>query len=332
MTLAISSTFANLLVETLREQGILPQGYATSSGRYNSKKEMPIEQWTQLLDHASNCMPDTVPAIEIGKRTEAHHMGIVGYALQASGDVRELLRRYSQYHCTIVQDVPILIDESQSFVSLSWKVEARHRMLDSNLLAVTAMTTFIRKTTGIDSFTPRRVGFVDDVPPYVNVIQLVLGDNISFNNQSVIYEVAGEILDQPLLSSDMHLVSLLQDTIDGLLPNRERKLEVSGFLGQVHDLLANGLASREFSIEHISQKLHMSKRTFTRRLASHGTSYRRELRKVRQETTKTYLCDGRIPLVEIAQLVGFEDQSSFTRSFKTWTGLSPLEWKATINQ
>ena len=41
-----------------------------------------------------------------------------------------------------------------------------------------------------------------------------------------------------------------------------------------------------------------------------------------------YLQEGRLSLTEIAFLVGFTDQSNFSRAFRRWTGVSPGEWKA----
>ena len=48
------------------------------------------------------------------------------------------------------------------------------------------------------------------------------------------------------------------------------------------------------------------------------------------ETAKQALTDPTNSLAEIAFLVGFEEQSSFSRAFKRWTGVSPSEHRATL--
>jgi len=44
---------------------------------------------------------------------------------------------------------------------------------------------------------------------------------------------------------------------------------------------------------------------------------------VRVQTAKTLLADRTIALSEIAFLLGYSEQSAFTRAFERWTGATP---------
>lgn len=57
-----------------------------------------------------------------------------------------------------------------------------------------------------------------------------------------------------------------------------------------------------------------------------GLSYSDYLNQVKIEASKDFLINDS-PLAEVAQLVGFNDQSYFTKIFKKYEGLSPLKWK-----
>lgn len=46
-------------------------------------------------------------------------------------------------------------------------------------------------------------------------------------------------------------------------------------------------------------------------------------------TTTTALTDSSISLNEIAMILGYSDQSVFTRAFKQWSGVAPLNWRKT---
>ncbi len=71
----------------------------------------------------------------------------------------------------------------------------------------------------------------------------------------------------------------------------------------------------------------MSPRTLQRRLAEEGTTFNSVVDEVRHHSAKLRLADGALTLAEVGYLVGFEEQSSFTRAFKRWTGVSPREYR-----
>lgn len=47
----------------------------------------------------------------------------------------------------------------------------------------------------------------------------------------------------------------------------------------------------------------------------------------RRQLAEGYLQDAQLPLGEIAALLGFSEQSAFSRAFAKWHGLSPLRWR-----
>ena len=71
----------------------------------------------------------------------------------------------------------------------------------------------------------------------------------------------------------------------------------------------------------------VSPRSLQRRLSEAGTSFARTVDAVREERAKTFLRSGDVSLAEASWLLGFSEQSAFTRAFKRWTGVSPTEWR-----
>jgi len=69
----------------------------------------------------------------------------------------------------------------------------------------------------------------------------------------------------------------------------------------------------------------MSVRSLQRRLKEAGTTFRTVLDMVRKDLASTYVHDPDIELAEVAFLLGFSDQSDFSRAFKRWTGNPPSE-------
>jgi AraC family transcriptional regulator len=67
-------------------------------------------------------------------------------------------------------------------------------------------------------------------------------------------------------------------------------------------------------------------RTFRRQ---RGESVGDCVRRLRVESARRLLEDGRQPLSEVALAAGFADQSHFTRVFRRLTGMTPGEYRRT---
>jgi AraC-like DNA-binding protein len=69
--------------------------------------------------------------------------------------------------------------------------------------------------------------------------------------------------------------------------------------------------------------LNMSARTLHRQLQEEGASLQELKDSVREQRARTLLLRTRKPLKQIANEVGFSNEKSFIRAFKTWTGQAP---------
>ena len=76
----------------------------------------------------------------------------------------------------------------------------------------------------------------------------------------------------------------------------------------------------------IARALHQSASTLQRRLRREGTTYQRLLDTTRRELALEYLKEGEHTLADITFLLGFADQSNFTRAFRRWTGKTPRQF------
>lgn len=83
--------------------------------------------------------------------------------------------------------------------------------------------------------------------------------------------------------------------------------------------LAELAALARMSVRHFSRAFH----------ASTGYSPHQYLLRQRVERAKSLLLKDRMPLCEIAQSVGFADQSQFTRTFSRQMGIAPAAYRST---
>lgn len=88
------------------------------------------------------------------------------------------------------------------------------------------------------------------------------------------------------------------------------------------------LARGEFSAEEIAEELGLSKRSLQRKLAEENITFKELLDLYRQEQAMMMLANGEHDMGRIAYDLGYNEQSSFNRAFKRWTGQSPTRWLA----
>ena len=74
----------------------------------------------------------------------------------------------------------------------------------------------------------------------------------------------------------------------------------------------------------------MSVRSLQRNLRKFGTTFGAVLDETRRELAEHYVSDLKEDLTEIAFKLGYSEQSSFSRAFKRWTGISPSAYRGVI--
>lgn len=327
----VSRAYAQVVVNLLTQRGLpIPKSTGPLLDEGEPEDPVAIDQWVHLLEDASALIPDMPIGLLVGQAIQPHHLGILGYALMASENVGELLRRYVQYQCTFIRGFPTELSTSGDTATLRWPVLTPFSIFQSNVCAVTAMLTALRTATGQKRLIPAHIGFVDEKPPEIKKYKTVLGHNLSFNNEVMSFALPVSMLELSLEGADAQLIAIIHRQLDDLTPLVAAGEQSDELLVNLHRQIAIGLGQQPLSIGDMASLLGMSRRTLSRRLVERGTTFRRELTRVQERVAKSYLKDKRIPLAAIALLVGYEDQSSFTRAFKQWTGITPGHWQQKV--
>ena len=102
-------------------------------------------------------------------------------------------------------------------------------------------------------------------------------------------------------------------------------LEKENIIHRVKTGIIKLLPSGGVADEKVAKTLGMSVRSLQRKLSEAGTTFRTLLDEIRKELALSYVRDPNIEFVEIAFLLGFSEQSAFSRAFKRLTGISPSE-------
>ncbi|MFN3712977.1 MAG: AraC family transcriptional regulator ligand-binding domain-containing protein [Alcanivoracaceae bacterium] len=130
-------------------------------------------------------------------------------------------------------------------------------------------------------------------------------------------------LDQPLPTANPEALkqALLQCERDSALLDQGDDIVRRVRAALVHG--ADGYPSRD----QLAGELHLSPRTFRRRLQDQGHSYQSLLDQARRRDSLTLLRNPALEVRQIAGLLGYSDPANFTRAFRQWTGLAPRQWR-----
>ena len=82
-------------------------------------------------------------------------------------------------------------------------------------------------------------------------------------------------------------------------------------------------------MEDVARSLGMGERTLARKLANEELNFTEILQQLRRDLAVRYLDDRKLHISKIAWLLGFNEVSSFTHTFKRWTGKTPSQMRTT---
>jgi AraC-like DNA-binding protein len=110
-----------------------------------------------------------------------------------------------------------------------------------------------------------------------------------------------------------------------------RRDNTSQLCTRVENAISSLLPHGRVVVDDVARSLGMSKRTLARRLADEGLNFTEILEQLRRDLAVRYLDDRKLHISQIAWLLGFNEVSAFTHTFKRWTGKTPSQLRTTAD-
>lgn len=160
-------------------------------------------------------------------------------------------------------------------------------------------------------------------PQDTSLLEAYFGKDLHFNCDISCIYIKRESLNYPMCQLEYNLSNRFIGQLAQLF-NGENQDE---FISSVHQSLLKLLPKGNVNIVDVAADLNISKRTLQRRLTERNTQFAQVLQQIRTELSKRYIGDKRLNLIEVAFLLGYSEQSSFTSAFKAWHGVSPGKYR-----
>ncbi len=318
----VPSTYVRLLFDYLERLGYDPRavlGEAPPDAGDRGLGRYPVTRWVALLERASARLRDPFLGLHLGQTITPAHFGVMGYVLLACPNLGAALLRFEQYQRLLYDVSPMRYRASGDVVTLEWGVEAGRPGALADECGVAALVKFARDLTG-NREGPREIHFVNPEPADLKPYREFFGCPVRFAQPATIVRFSSRVLSQPLRQPDASLLSVLERQAEALLKDLPR---ADDFEQSVRRCVARLVREGEPSLERVADEMHVAPRTLHRRLEERELNFRAVLEDTRRRLADDYLRDPRLQLTEIAQLLGYSEQSAFTRAYRRWTGHTP---------
>lgn len=191
---------------------------------------------------------------------------------------------------------------------------------------VATILRLARETTGA-GITPKEVCFAHPAPPNAAEHTRFFGRRVRFDAGSNSMILTVEDAARPLRGADAALADIVRRRLDKVLADR-RTPDGRAITARVRGLMVEGLGQRSLTPDAAAKALGVSRRTLSRRLAEEGTSFREQLDDVRAHFARALLHDRTLSIADIAFFLQYSEPAAFHRSFRRWTGKTPLAYRA----
>lgn len=170
----------------------------------------------------------------------------------------------------------------------------------------------------------RAAEFSYPVPDDTRALKRAFGPNLRFNCDISCLYFPREVVRYPLIDVGFELGG---DFWAGARSVFEEPVNLDPFLRDTRIAIRRALPGGTLTIDSLAVELGISRRTLQRRLSALGASFKSILQEVREAQSRRYLDDPRLAVTEIALLLGYSDQASFSNAFKGWCGCAPTEYR-----
>lgn len=319
----ISTRYLYWLHDYVRSRGQEPApalGTLPSTGR---QPFIPMAEWRARLDQAAALLGDPDLGLHFGQTIGPHRFGVLGYLLHHCENVTQVLMRawhFREMFFHLPQVEPLWRGDE---VQVRWRLDGEPASAQEEIFAVVGTVQIARLITG-QPLVPIEVGLMNPPQGDVTALAAFLRCPVAYGQDAIWIRVPTSVFALPTAQPDAALCELLEKQA---LATLAALPDEDALVGEVRRHIVALLADGEPSQQRVAGRMHLSSRTLHRHLAQRSRRFRDVLEQTRRQLAESWLRDPNLTLPDIALLLGYTEQSTFTHAFKRWTGVTPSEWR-----
>jgi AraC-like DNA-binding protein len=254
--------------------------------------------------------------------------GMLARASLGASDLGRAMKRWCRHHGLLTDDIALHLTEADGVATLT--LEERCEL---GPLREFCLVSVLRNAHGLACwFIASRLPLLSAHFPFGRPAHgevyraLFPGGETHFNSGPARLRFDARYLAQPLRRDEAAMNQMLKRA----LPLTVRQYHRDRLLVERVRQALQHQPQHSHSAEALAEQLHVSARTLHRQLKEEGATLQSLKDEVRRQVATEALLRTNRPVKQIAQAAGFRNEKSFSRAFRTWTGLGPGEFRQSL--
>jgi len=303
----------------LKRAGLTPEVIADPTERLSVRSQIA------LLDEAAIALKDDCLGFTLARNFDPREIGLLYYVMASSQTLGDALKRVARYS-QITNDALVVRyrEGNRLIISLSYSGVPRHSDRHQIEFCMFAVLRICRGLTG-QNLVPQRFSIAHHRSEVTSDMTRFVGTKVEFGADTDEFALNANARELPLIHADAYLNNLLLKNCEAALA--DRRGDMSQLRTRVENAISSFLPHGRVLVEDVARSLGMSKRTLARKLEDEGLNFTEILQQLRHDLAVRYLDDRKLHISKIAWLLGFNEVSAFTHTFKRWTGKTPSQMR-----
>ena len=331
LTHSVAASYIACLLDTAEQQGadrdqLLRECGLTAAQLDPGSVRLPVGILLKLFVQAERLTGDSMIGIHMAENVRPGTFNALGYAAMSCSTLGDALCMIPRYEALVYDGGTTQVVCDQGRVCVSWTsgLPEQHDLRAFNEVIVGGWLSFGRWIAGKHSDDGLVISFRHPPPPQRDEYTRFFDCPVRFSAPANSLSGPLHALQMPLIQRDEEMRALMENQARLALGRIREGHDVTA---QVVSHIQRLLPVRAPALSAVAAELHVSERTLRRRLQQEGAQFSDLVIQVRRQLSQHYLERTTLSILEVALLLGYSEQSSFTAAFRKWFDQSPRDYR-----
>jgi AraC-like DNA-binding protein len=313
-------------VEGFDASGVLKQcGIESADDIQEDGEWVPLEVFDRMMAATIDATGDSSFGLVAGKSLALMRYGSIVPLVLPTPSLRQMLDDIRRFALLLLSQAEVELVESGQTARLLVQPVVRHG-LSGHFRTEQVATSAVQmlRFAGAGNADIHQVDFPYPLPAqHEQRYVATFGSRINFDRKECVVTFNHALLDVPLPSHDPVAYMAARTRAESALAALQAGTDMAE---QVRQWLLSAFP-RLPTVADTARQLGMNERSFRRQLGMLGTTHDDLMQECQRLMAERLLAEGKQPLKQIAESLGFASVASFHRAFRRWSGQTPSAWR-----